>query len=85
MMKRTLAMTVAVLCLVGLTFVPVLAETSDDLVPAYTPSQSLDDSPVDLPNVQKKTLKNGLSVYYVPQSELPTVTVRLLVLSGSLY
>ncbi len=62
-----------------------LAQTDDDPVPAYTAPVELDDSPVELPNITRKRLRNGLTIYYVPQHEVPVVTIRLLIRAGSLY
>ncbi|MDP8207817.1 MAG: pitrilysin family protein [Candidatus Electryonea clarkiae] len=63
----------------------VIAEEDFDPVPAYTPSGKLDPSPMQLPKFIKKNLKNGLTIYYVPQHELPVVSIRLLIPTGQLY
>jgi len=61
------------------------AQQEFDPVPEYIPKAKIDTSPVKLPEITKKTLKNGLIVYYIPHKELPVVSMRLLILSGSLY
>lgn len=56
-----------------------------DVVPAYTPPAVVDASPVKLPKITKKVLKNGLTVYYIPQHEVPIATIRLTLPMGVLY
>ena len=61
------------------------APDTTDPVPAYTPPAVVDASPVKLPKMTRKTLSNGLVVYYIPQHEVPVVTVRLNFPTGALY
>jgi len=57
----------------------------EDLVPAYTPPAVVDASPVKLPKITTRTLKNGLTVYYIPQKGVPLTSLRLNFPTGSLY
>ncbi len=63
----------------------VVAGDKDDPVPAYVPDNKLDPSPVKLPKITKKQYNNGMKIYYVPQDELPVVSIRLLIPTGMLY
>ncbi len=67
---------------------PLFAETPEvkvDVVPAYTPSQNIDVSPVNLPKITKKVLKNGITVYYIPDHEVPIVSFRMMFEAGILF
>ena len=66
---------------------PAMAQDmkNDDPVPAYTPPAVVDASPVQLPSITKKVLKNGLTVYFIPQKEVPLVSFQLKFPTGSLY
>lgn len=71
--------------LLVITGITVSAEDEFDPVPEYTSSQEIDPSPVNLPDMKRKQLGNGLTVYYVPHEELPVAGVRLLIPTGMLY
>jgi zinc protease len=58
-------------------------DTSDDVVPAYTPPAKKAPVPVKLPPVAQKILKNGLKVIVVEQNELPVLSMRLQCNEGS--
>ncbi len=61
------------------------AQEDMDLVPAYEAEQNIDSSLMPLPDVTKKTLKNGLTIYYLPSDELPVVSVQLSMPGAGLY
>ncbi|MCB2200527.1 insulinase family protein [bacterium] len=66
---------------------PTMAQEmmDNDPVPEYTPPAMLDASPVELPKITKDVLKNGLTVYYIPQHEVPMTALRLNFPTGSLF
>jgi zinc protease len=58
---------------------------SDDVVPAYNPPAVQNLAPVVLPPISEKMLKNGLKVVVVEHHELPVVTLRLVLRTGSIF
>jgi len=60
-----------------------LGDDETDVVPAYTPSDKQDMTPVKLPPIKEKYLDNGLKVVIVEQHELPVVSLRLMCKAGS--
>ncbi|MBU0520482.1 insulinase family protein [bacterium] len=62
-----------------------LAEDKEDVVPAYTPPQTQDLTPVKLPPIEEKILNDGLKVVVVEHHELPVVSLRLMCKAGSQY
>ncbi len=62
-----------------------MAEGDVDLVPAYDAKQHIDMSPMPLPDITKKSLKNGMTVYYIPSHELPVASVQINMPGAGLY
>ena len=54
-----------------------------DRVPAYKGGATSELTPVSLPPIEEKTLDNGLKIIAVEHHELPVVSFRLMVKSGS--
>jgi zinc protease len=67
-----------------LAFVMSPAVFAQDVVPAFSPSQTFDVDPVELPDFKHKTLKNGMQIYYIPDHELPLASMRLMFPAGKL-
>ena len=61
----------------------LLSCAEKDKVPAYKAATEGELAPVKLPQIQEKTLDNGLKIIVVEQHELPLVSFRLMVKSGA--
>lgn len=56
---------------------------SQDVVPPYQPSEVIKTTPVQLPPYITHTLKNGLKVYLIQQSKVPTIAFRTIIQTGA--
>lgn len=79
-MKLTIGMLMIALLAAGI--IPQTATSRGDLDRTKRP-EGKPAPAVRLPEIQKTTLKNGLTVWLVEQHELPTVAINLVIQSGS--
>ena len=61
----------------------MLISCGGDKVPAYKPPAAAELAPVKLPPITEKTLDNGLKLIVIEHHELPVISFRLMVKSGS--
>ncbi len=78
--SSTLRRTIVAVFLFALIAVTVFAA---DPVPAFKPTDVIKTTPVTLPPYTSVTLPNGLKVYLLPQSKLPTIAFRLIIKAGA--
>lgn len=69
--------------LVNISCVP--ASARDSFIPERTGKKAPDRINFKVPEVSRSTLDNGISLYVYPDHEIPLVTVRILIRTGSVF